>query len=97
VINRKMVALLVGATLAFGTAGCPNRSQDTVTGTVKSKEYEPRNCERRSKGKCKRWDPAEHELTIVDSDGDEVELVVTKQVYNNTVLGATGTWRGRID
>lgn len=90
------VALGVGLVLApVSLAGCGSTA--TVTGELVSKEYEGRNCERKVGTKCKRWDPAEHELTIVREDGSEVELVVSKPVYDKAVVGTTGTWKGRID
>ena len=96
-MTKSFAALLAAGVLAVGTlAGC-SVPQDKVTGELIAKEYEPRNCEKRSKGKCKKWDPAEHELTIRTDAGDGVELVVTKSVYDRATVKSTGTWKGRID
>lgn len=93
-MNRKVVALLVGATLTLGVAGCGDA---TVAGTLVAKEHEPRNCDKSRKGKCQRWDPEEYELTIRQSDGTEVELVVKKAVYDAARVNSTGRWKGTID
>lgn len=95
-MKHKIGAVLVSLALLGTGVGC-GTAMDEVTGTLKAKEYEERNCDRRVKGKCKSWDPAEYELTIQRSDGSEVELVVGKYAYNHAVVGTQGTWKGRLD
>lgn len=95
-MKRKLTVAAVGAAVFLGgLTGCSQ--QERVTGTVVEKEYEPRNCEVYRSGKCRSWDPAEHELTIEEADGAEVELVVSKDVYDRADVNDTGTWKGVID
>lgn len=93
---KRLAAALGAALLLGGLTGCAV-STDEVTGTLVFKEYEGRNCEKKVGLKCKRWDPAEYELTIRQDDGAEVELVVTRDFYNRATVDTHGTWRGRID
>lgn len=93
---KRLVAALGAALLLGGLTGCPD-SADEVTGTLVAKEYEGRNCEKKVGLKCKRWDPAEYELTIRQDDGTEVELVVTKDFYRTATVDTHATWRGWID
>lgn len=94
-MKRLATAALGAILLVGGLTGC---GEDVVAGEVVAKEYELRNCEMYRKGKCKLWDPAEHELTVRRSDnGVEVELVVSKSTYNGAEVGEVGTWKGVID
>lgn len=94
-MRRLMVALSVAAVTV---AGCGLGATDEVSGKLVSKEYEPKNCEKKDRrGKCLRWDPSEYELRIQQADGTEVELVVGKFIYDNAVLDSQGTWTGRLD
>lgn len=95
-IKKVAVALVLGATVLSGLVACGD-ARDEVSGTVVDKEYEPRNCERRSGRTCKKWDPAEHELKIKQADGSEVKLVVSKSTYDSAREGDRGTWKGWID
>jgi len=92
--DKFIIAVAGAALLLGGLTGCASAK---VSGTVMEMEYEGRNCEQRSGTKCKRWDPAEYELTIRKDSGAEVELVVDKATYERTNVGDTGTWEGSID
>jgi hypothetical protein len=92
-IKQAALAVVVAAGLTL--TGCGGSQRDSVTGKLISKEYEARNCEKWKGTTCKKWDPAEYELTIKETNGGgEVELVVTKTTYNRAVVGSTDTWTG---
>jgi hypothetical protein len=95
-MKKASLALLAAVTFV---GGCSLWSPDEVTGKLLSKEYEGRNCEKRDrKGMCVKWDPAEFELTIKEeATGKEVELIVSRVVYDRAVEGTTATWKGERD